>query len=174
MAIRIDSVDLDLNKDDLYGWEFERQGNIVDLVDYAYRNFIGDLAPRVDVVKSGDSYELCFGRPDMNSRRRDNFGGHRRSIAHAISGHKLRCYVMNKHEAPNRVGEIPFLRVQEAIISPFVMGVGKDYYELLENLADKFSFFSDDAIGRFVEYHRLYTTKEENKLYDFLVNLKAQ
>jgi len=114
MAHKIDEIELDLNKEILMGWELKKPADSV--LRYAARNLKGDIAPRVDIVKKGNVYQLVYGLNRGVTTIPDSYGGHRRSISHDISGHVLRCNLFDSHRDMKGVKDIIFSPIQEILL----------------------------------------------------------
>jgi len=168
MAKKIAEIELDLNKDELQGWEKYKSPERV--INYVYRNFNGERAPPVEVVKKGNVYQLCFGWPSLSdedeSDRCDRYGGHHRSIAHDISGHILKCHLMDEHEIPEMAEARNFFRVQDIRLYG---EISKEYFDELSIFTNRFLIFNKRAIEKFVGYHKVLFDSDREKLYEFLI-----
>lgn len=172
MAKKIAEIDLDPRNDELHGWEMDRSPGLI--IDYVYRNFAGEQAPPIEVVRKNGVYQLCCGCPSpIEKERYENYAGHHRSIAHDISGHILKgCRLMDEHEDPEKVERSNFIRVQDIVVSNGFSrdeSCFKDYLSYLGDRTQKIFSFTEDAVSRFVDYHQMEPSSNRDKLYEFLI-----
>ncbi len=169
MAKVLREISLDLQDDEVQGYESSQ--DLSKIINYTHRNFTGEHAPRVGVVKRNGVYQLCFGTPE-DSENYFNSGGHNRSISHDISGHRLECYLMDEHRKPESAEHIDFKSIKDTKIGSLLSP--NDFYLRYLNYSfkDKLRIFSDSAIRKFVAHHK-FNARNSERLYEFLVKLKT-
>ena len=170
MANVLKEITLDLENDEVQGWA-SPYPSASKILDYTYRNFMGEKAPRIEVVKKNGVYQICFGYPPV-SERQENYGGHHRAISHDISKHLLECYLMNEHESPEGARFIDFTNVKNIKVDCATPLSEFYHYYSGSFFRRKLQVFPDFAIRRFVAHHK-FEDKDSERLYDFLVGLKS-
>lgn len=96
----LDRITLDLNKDELHG--FERWKNAIDVAGYIEMNLAGKRPPLPEVTRKDGIYQLVVdkrwrARYRTSNDKDYNYGGHNRSVSHYISGDKLDCILLDDH-----------------------------------------------------------------------------
>lgn len=127
-------ISLDLNKVELQGWE--KPKDALTVADYVTMNLGGLVPPKVEVVKKGDIYQIVCGERGWRELNKDyNYGGHHRAVAHLISGHNLRCVLLDKHRVDTR--KVSFFSIRDSVLMDCVGGQEGQVREFLKRASDE-------------------------------------
>ena len=134
----LDKITLDFGRDEICGWEMEKDAPVV--LNYVTRNLAGDRAPAVEVVFRNGVYQLAHGVDRYSDRDDYNYGGHHRCISSWISGNSLDAFLLEKHREPSRQEFSSIKNIRLALYW------GKDIKDFLrEAPEDVFSRFVDSC-----------------------------
>ncbi|MFC2137928.1 hypothetical protein ACFLTE_07120 [Bacteroidota bacterium] len=139
----LNEINLDLNKNKLYGHERPKRASKV--AKYIKMNLSGSVPPKTEVIYKNGIYQIVYGRKKDSSgldfaNDTYNYAGHNRAIAHWISGHKLGCVLLDGHRASP---PLEFFPVKDIALRTLSCERG--------NIRDFLEEASENIFSRFVE-----------------------